>query len=89
MLLDVLTGHSQEGDNDRKKLALTFDQFTHDPRKTVQLRLGSDNTFNTKPASIISGLPGDVTGTETAPRPTTPSAGATTWAAHDVVTPTL
>jgi outer membrane receptor protein involved in Fe transport len=40
-------------------------QFTYDLRKQVQLYLGIDNAFNAKPPPIISGLPGDVTGTET------------------------
>jgi outer membrane receptor protein involved in Fe transport len=40
-------------------------QFTYDLRKQVQLYLGIDNAFNTKPAPIISGLPGNTTGTET------------------------
>jgi outer membrane receptor protein involved in Fe transport len=40
-------------------------QFTYDVRKAVQMYFGIDNAFNAKPPPIISGLPGDVTGTET------------------------
>ena len=40
-------------------------QLTYDVRKAVQLYLGIDNVFNTKPPPIISGLPGNQTGTET------------------------
>jgi outer membrane receptor protein involved in Fe transport len=40
-------------------------QFTYDVRKAVQLYLGVDNLFNAKPPPIISGLPGNQTGTET------------------------
>jgi outer membrane receptor protein involved in Fe transport len=40
-------------------------QLTYDLRKSAQLYLGVDNAFNSKPPPIISGLPGNVTGTET------------------------
>ena len=40
-------------------------QFTYDVKKTVQVYLGLNNAFNTKAPPIISGLPGDTTGTET------------------------
>ena len=40
-------------------------QFTYDVKKYLQLYLGIDNAFNAKAPPIISGLPGDVTGTET------------------------
>ena len=40
-------------------------QLTYDVRKAVQLYLGVDNIFNAKPPPIISGLPGNQTGTET------------------------
>jgi outer membrane receptor protein involved in Fe transport len=40
-------------------------QFTYDVRKTVQLYLGVNNAFGTKAPPVISGLPGDATGTET------------------------
>jgi outer membrane receptor protein involved in Fe transport len=40
-------------------------QFTYDVRKSMQLYLGLDNAFNAKAPPIISGLPGDKTGTET------------------------
>jgi outer membrane receptor protein involved in Fe transport len=40
-------------------------QFTYSLKKAVELYLGIDNAFNTKPPPIISGLPGNVTGTET------------------------
>ena len=40
-------------------------QLTYDVRKSVQLYLGIDNLFNTSPPPIISGLPGNQTGTET------------------------
>ncbi|SFV10732.1 TonB-dependent Receptor Plug Domain [Pseudoduganella namucuonensis] len=40
-------------------------QFNYTLKKSVELYLGIDNAFNTKPAPIISGLPGNVTGTET------------------------
>jgi outer membrane receptor protein involved in Fe transport len=40
-------------------------QFTNDLRKSMQLYLGLDNAFNAKAPPIISGLPGDKTGTET------------------------
>ncbi len=39
-------------------------QFTYQYRK-AQFYLGIDNAFNTGPAPIISGLPGNDTGTET------------------------
>jgi len=40
-------------------------QLTYNVRKSVQLYLGIDNLFNTSPPPIISGLPGNQTGTET------------------------
>ena len=40
-------------------------QFTYDVKKSVQLYLGINNAFNAKAPPIISGLPGDTTGTET------------------------
>ena len=40
-------------------------QFTYDVAKKIELYLGIDNAFNAKPAPIISGLPGNTTGTET------------------------
>jgi len=40
-------------------------QFTYDWKKT-QFYVGIDNAFDTKPAPIITGLPGNITGTETA-----------------------
>jgi len=40
-------------------------QFTYDVKKSVQVYLGIDNAWNKKPPPIISGLPGDSTGTET------------------------
>ena len=40
-------------------------QFTYDWKKT-QFYVGMDNAFGTKPAPIITGLPGNVTGAETA-----------------------
>jgi outer membrane receptor protein involved in Fe transport len=40
-------------------------QFTYDVRKSVQFYLGIDNLFNANPPPIISGLPGNQTGTET------------------------
>jgi outer membrane receptor protein involved in Fe transport len=40
-------------------------QMTYDVKKSVQLYLGVDNAFNRKAPPIISGLPGDTTGTET------------------------
>jgi outer membrane receptor protein involved in Fe transport len=40
-------------------------QFTYDVKKSVQVYLGVDNAFNKKAPPIISGLPGDRTGTET------------------------
>lgn len=40
-------------------------QLTYDWKK-VQMYVGIKNAFNVKPAPVISGLPGDITGTETA-----------------------
>jgi iron complex outermembrane recepter protein len=40
-------------------------QFTYDVKKSVQAYLGINNAFNAKAPRIISGLPGDSTGTET------------------------
>ncbi len=40
-------------------------QVTYDVKKSVQLYLGINNAFNAKAPPIISGLPGDTTGTET------------------------
>jgi iron complex outermembrane recepter protein len=40
-------------------------QFTYTPSKRYELYFGINNAFNTKPAPIISGLPGNDTGTET------------------------
>ena len=40
-------------------------QFTYDVKKSIQLYVGVDNAWNKKPPPIISGLPGDNTGTET------------------------
>jgi outer membrane receptor protein involved in Fe transport len=40
-------------------------QFTYDVRKSMQLYLGLDNAFNAKAPPIITGLPGNKTGTET------------------------
>jgi outer membrane receptor protein involved in Fe transport len=40
-------------------------QLTYSLKKAVELYFGMDNAFNTKPPPIISGLPGNVTGTET------------------------
>jgi outer membrane receptor protein involved in Fe transport len=41
-------------------------QFTYSPMKWVDFYLGVDNVFDEEPAPIISGLPGNITGTETA-----------------------
>jgi iron complex outermembrane recepter protein len=41
-------------------------QLTYSPIKRTELYFGMDNATNTKPAPIISGLPGNDTGTETA-----------------------
>ncbi|MYM21895.1 TonB-dependent receptor [Duganella sp. FT135W] len=40
-------------------------QFTYDVKKSVQVYLGINNAFNAKAPPIITGLPGDTTGTET------------------------
>jgi len=40
-------------------------QFTYALRKSTELYLGIDNAFDVKPPPIISGLPGNDTGTET------------------------
>ncbi|MES3014451.1 MAG: TonB-dependent receptor [Pseudomonadota bacterium] len=40
-------------------------QLTYAPAKFAQVYFGIDNAFDTKPAPIISGLPGNDTGTET------------------------
>jgi outer membrane receptor protein involved in Fe transport len=40
-------------------------QFTYDLKKTVQMYLGLNNAFDAKAPSIITGLPGSTTGTET------------------------
>jgi outer membrane receptor protein involved in Fe transport len=40
-------------------------QFTYDVKKSVQLYLGVDNAFDKRAPMVISGLPGDTTGTET------------------------
>nr|WP_297380980.1 TonB-dependent receptor [uncultured Roseateles sp.] len=50
----------------RVKQKVYFDfQGTYNFTKNAQLYLGIDNAFNTKPAPILTGLPGNVTGTET------------------------
>jgi iron complex outermembrane receptor protein len=41
-------------------------QASYQLMKSTELYFGLNNAFNTKPAPIISGLPGDSTGTETA-----------------------
>ncbi|WP_431264316.1 TonB-dependent receptor domain-containing protein [Roseateles chitinivorans] len=41
-------------------------QGTYQIGKSTQIYLGIDNALNTKPAPVISGLPGNVTGAETA-----------------------
>lgn len=40
-------------------------QFTYDVKKSIQLYLGLNNAFDAKAPPIISGLPGNSTGTET------------------------
>jgi len=40
-------------------------QLTYDVKKAYQIYFGMDNAFDRKPARIISGLPGNSTGTET------------------------
>jgi iron complex outermembrane receptor protein len=40
-------------------------QLTYDVKKAYQVYFGMDNAFDRKPARIISGLPGNSTGTET------------------------
>ncbi|USX19624.1 TonB-dependent receptor [Oxalobacteraceae bacterium OTU3REALA1] len=40
-------------------------QVTYDVKKAFQVYFGMDNAFDRKPARIISGLPGNTTGTET------------------------
>jgi outer membrane receptor protein involved in Fe transport len=40
-------------------------QVTYDVKKAFQVYFGMDNAFDRKPARIISGLPGNSTGTET------------------------
>ena len=40
-------------------------QFTWNPGDSYQVFLGANNITDEEPPSIISGLPGDVTGTET------------------------
>lgn len=40
-------------------------QFTYALKKSTELYLGIDNAFDVKPPPIISGLPGNATGTET------------------------
>jgi iron complex outermembrane receptor protein len=48
----------------KKKVYNDF-QFSYELRKQVELYLGIDNAFDTKPPAIISGLPGNTTGAET------------------------
>jgi iron complex outermembrane receptor protein len=47
--------------------AVTYQDFqlTYDVKKSIQVYLGVDNAFNKKAPPIISGLPGNSTGTET------------------------
>jgi outer membrane receptor protein involved in Fe transport len=47
--------------------AVTYQDFqvTYDVKKSVQMYVGVDNAFNKKAPPIISGLPGNSTGTET------------------------
>ena len=40
-------------------------QLTFDPSDAYQVFIGANNVFDTEPPPIITGLPGDVTGTET------------------------
>ena len=48
----------------KKKIYNDF-QLTYEAMKAVELYAGIDNAFDTKPPAIISGLPGNDTGTET------------------------
>lgn len=41
-------------------------QFTYSPQKSTEFYIGVDNAFDRAPPPVISGLPGNVTGTETA-----------------------
>ncbi|MFA9216888.1 MAG: TonB-dependent receptor domain-containing protein [Sphingomonadaceae bacterium] len=47
--------------------AVTYQDFqvTYDVKKSIQVYLGVDNAFNKKAPPVISGLPGNNTGTET------------------------